>query len=278
MALTPPACLHLLTRAAMARLQEIVQDRALPGTDAELSSLLQLLSLAGMAVPLSEPGVLLQADKWCATLTSLIHRVMPLFAELIAEDEICEIQRSAAAAQTPPATPRPPAPPPEALSKFLGRPLMPAHRLFFLYAARRVEAADAPRASQVLPLALEALQSASCELEHHLDFLKALVPAMLGAPEKLSDSLLDEVGTKLLLPLCKGSAVVHKLLLNLLEGLCLSARAQLLANDGAILRRLNSIAHQGRQDGEVGEEEVHIDSAYERLNQLMQRVSAQRDV
>ena len=30
MALTPPACLHLLTRAAMARLQEIVQVRVVP--------------------------------------------------------------------------------------------------------------------------------------------------------------------------------------------------------------------------------------------------------
>ena len=63
----------------------VLQARELPAKDTELFQLLQMLTISAMAEPLSAAGALLQPDIWCATINTLLHRVLPLLAELIVE-------------------------------------------------------------------------------------------------------------------------------------------------------------------------------------------------
>eukprot|EP00966_Prymnesium_polylepis_P018258 420808-Prymnesium_polylepis.2 len=170
LALTPPACTHLMTNAALRRLQEVVGEQVLPATDVELSSLGQMLTLASMAGPLLDHGATLQEDKWAATMSTLLHRAMPPLAEMLAADRIRTLQRTAG--QPAP----PPPPPPESMAKMLGKANLSAcHRLFLLYTARALEAADGARLGQLTPLARGLLRAPGAEPDVHLDFVNALV-------------------------------------------------------------------------------------------------------
>ena len=66
LALTPPACAHLMLNAAYGKLDDVVARQELPASDVELALLVQILALSAMAAPLAAPGSTLQVGERAA--------------------------------------------------------------------------------------------------------------------------------------------------------------------------------------------------------------------
>jgi hypothetical protein len=81
---------QLLAESTLARLEAVVDQGTLPGTDAQLRGLIPLLTLAHKAPAFSRAGHVPPAEKWRALLTLMLHKVLPVVAELIADDRIAE--------------------------------------------------------------------------------------------------------------------------------------------------------------------------------------------
>lgn len=92
MLLSPPPVVQLITEVVLTRLEAVVERGALPGTDKELLGLVPLLTLALKAGPFARAGHMPPADKWLALMSLLMHKVLPIVAELLADDRIVEEQ------------------------------------------------------------------------------------------------------------------------------------------------------------------------------------------
>ena len=79
---------QLLAESILARLEAVVDQGTLPGTDTQLRGLIPLLTLAHKAAAFSRAGHAPPAEKWRALLMLMLHKVLPVVAELIADDRI----------------------------------------------------------------------------------------------------------------------------------------------------------------------------------------------
>lgn len=309
--LTPPTVLSLVTAAALRRLYVVAQEQRLPAADAELATLLQLLSLAFIAQPLSKDPKL-NPERWVASSTALMLRLAPPIVELLVDDRIRELcRRDETTADSGPPLAPPPLPP--GLVALRREPYAaPAQRVFLLYVLGRLEAGDSGRAEQLLPLARDMLlhEDGGCE-QGLLARYRALgwaggagkkgkegeegrrpescesVRAWAGTLPELRVSFARGVGDVLLArPEALTEALADALLTQLLLPLSGHESAahlelarlleglcapQLLAKLGAGATTLARIAQQAREGGATGDHDSLLGAAHDRIARLLQR-------
>lgn len=211
MLLSPPPCTLLLTETLMARLEAVVDAQTLPASDPQARGLVQLFHLASRAPSLLRASLSGERAAWAKCLIKMppvleqvVHRSLPMVAELLVRDQI----RAAKRRDEPP-----PPPPPEVLERLMA-PGLPRH-LVLLYVVKRVEAADEARVEQMLPLVMASLTSA--ELAAHPEWAGGLVGALVNDPAKrLTRRIATCVIHRCLVPLSRASGHAHSQLLRLL--------------------------------------------------------------
>ena len=312
MTISTPPFVQLLTQATLARLAACVESASLPAADAELRTLIPLLTLAHRAAAFARSGQLPATERWRGLITLMMHKALPVAAELLAGDRIAEeharldegpsrrhprTNATAAATTAAAATSITPsgggggggggtsilelpeglggsAPPAlghqKSHQKSLGRrgaPPLPGALTIMLhkghgrgiileYALHRVEAADAERVEQLLPLIAS---SVGAELRHHEDFAGGLASALMAEPtRRLTPRIARAAVSACLLPLSRLLPHAHSQLLRLLQSQwrvltrvpAVDVADQAAASMDGVLRRASSV-DAAADDGEV---------------------------
>ena len=207
--LSPPPVLQLLADSVLLRLENVVDRNVLPGSDGQLRSLVSLYWLSLRSPLLSKATAPPPPEKWQAQVGLLLHRALPVLADLLVCDRIRAVRGGGGGGGVDAAAMLAL---PEAFKRMLAKGH--ARHVVLLYVLRCVEAADEPRVAQLLPR----VASLGAELRAHPDFVGGLVSALIHEPtRRLTPTIARAAVTGCLVPLSAALTQAHWQLLRLMR-------------------------------------------------------------